>query len=115
MKHITTLALSAAVAAFALPAYAQTPAKTAADNPAPAASFKRTADGHPDFSGAWTRGGVMGVPGPGIRAINDARGICVINCGPAADVNPGATPGAAPAAPVAIAARVEARPPMFGP
>jgi hypothetical protein len=72
----------------------------AAQTPTPAATpvVKRMADGHPDLSGAWTRGGVMGVPGPGIRAINDARGICVINCGPAPDVNAAATPGAKPAA-----------------
>ena len=36
----------------------------------------------PDFSGAWTRGGVMGVPGPGIPTVNNGEGICVINCAP---------------------------------
>src|SRR5262249_23261825 len=86
-----------AAALLASTAMAQTP------SPAPAAApvIKRLADGHPDFSGSWTRGGVMGVPGGGIRAINDGRGICVINCGPAPDVNPGATPGATPVAPPA--------------
>jgi hypothetical protein len=116
ISRMSTVALAAFAAvlasmAMARSADAQEPAAQAATGPAPA--LRRTADGHPDFSGVWT----ARLPGGGLRAINDARGICVINCtGP--DVNPGATPGAtggpnAPAAPAAAAGgpAAAARPP----
>src|ERR1700750_22133 len=88
----TSLAQTSARSAFAAALLGSAAMLAVAQTPAPAAApaMKRMADGHPDLSGAWTRGGVMGVPGPGIHAINDARGICVINCD-CAPALPGAT------------------------
>jgi hypothetical protein len=71
---------SAAAVGWTTPAFTQSTPSTA--------SLPRTADGHPDFTGAWAMR-------PAAVRPPDPRGICVgFNCGPAA---PAADPNAAPA------------------
>src|SRR5262245_34067873 len=78
------LAITAIVAALA--ASTVTVVSTAQTPVSP--ESKRLADGHPDFSGAWTHR-------PVVAPRSDPRGICVgFNCGPAG--GPSADPGVVP-------------------